>query len=190
MKLISYYSGTDSLILVEFPPTKPYKYLYMIACRIRAKLLDLIVDEYQVDHEALIKDLRRFGIKGRIKVVSDPVQYTEPLRKKKHQGFNILFYYPGDRGNSKLWRWIYGYDIYLELKFQLPDVNFVVVNGKQDMNKVFPIIDFYLRPNRHDGASRLRQECDIQKIPYYWTQREPDINEARSAIERCKKHGR
>ena len=145
-------------------------------------MLDFIVDEYQVDHAVLISDLRKFGIKGRIKVTPAELWYTEPLEKQAHAGFNVLYYWSGDKNNPKLWRWIYGYDIYLELKSRLPFVNFILVDGTQDMTQVFPIIDFYLRPNRHDGSARLRRECEIQNIPYYWSQSDPSFLAAEHAI--------
>ena len=62
------------------------------------------------------------------------------------------------------------------------NINFIVVDGSRNMKDVFPVVDFYLRPNRHDGASRLRRECEIQEIPYYWTRRDPSVKEAMEAI--------
>ena len=47
----------------------------------------------------------------------------------------------------------------------------------------YPFVDFYLRPNRHDGPSRIRMECDINDIPYYWTQKNPNKEDAINSIK-------
>jgi hypothetical protein len=54
-------------------------------------------------------------------------------------------------------------------------MNFIKVDGSQDMSKIYPITDFYLRPNRHDGSSRMIRECEINEIPYYHSTKKPDI---------------
>ena len=50
------------------------------------------------------------------------------------------------------------------------------------MEEVFPIIDLYIHPNRHDGYSRLIRECDIQNIPYYWTHENPNYNQLKAKV--------
>ena len=56
----------------------------------------------------------------------------------------------------------------MKLKELLHDVNWIVVDGTQDMAKVYPIVDFYYRPTRHDGSPYMIRECRANNIPYYW----------------------
>ena len=77
-----------------------------------------------------------------------------------------------------------GYDIYLILRYALSGlVNWIVVNGSSDMSKIYPIVDFYLRPNRHDGMPCMVRECLENLIPYYWSFEKPDIQLAIKKIE-------
>jgi len=185
MKLISFFIGTDVLLISRWNfSCRLYKRLYQIYIRVRTRLLDPFVDEYWVPHPDLVYELRSAGITKPIKIKSLDLKYLEKIEKIEHDTFNILFYWPGDRGNAKLWRWIYGYDVFLEIKKRLgTKVWWIIVHGEADLKGVFPIVDFYLRVNRHDGYSRLIDECDIQEIPYYWSRTEPDIDKALSAIE-------
>jgi len=186
MKLISFFIGTDALLISRWNfPCRLYKRLYQIYVRIRTWLLDPFVDEYWVPHADLIYELRSAGIKKPIKIRKLDLKYRKKIEKKEHDTFNILFYWPGDQKNAKLWRWIYGYDVFLEIKKRLGDkVWWIVINGEADMEGVFPIVDFYLRLNRHDGYPRLIDECNIQEIPYYWSRIEPDIDKALVVINK------
>jgi hypothetical protein len=186
LKLIAYYRGTDALLLSRFPPSKKSKYLYFYCHRLLAKVIDIFVSEYHVDDALLANDLIKWGTQKKIYVRPDFLKYKKTLPKEPHYGFNVLYYYPKNN-NPKMWEWIYGYDIYKSVRDILKnEVNWIIVDGNQDMTDIFPITDFYLRPNRHDGASRLRRECGIQKIPYYWSQENPDIGEAVEAIRKAK----
>jgi len=132
-----------------------------------------------------VNELRSAGIKKKIVVHLDDLKYKNPIPKIPHNRFTILYYWPGDRDNASMWQWIYGYDIYQQIRLRLGDkVDWIVIIANQDMKPIFPIIDFYLRPNRHDGSSRLRRECEIQGIPYYWTRKNPDIKQAIQYITR------
>lgn len=177
------WQGTDALYLVRFPKhSKKIKYVYMFCLRIVARILDFFAAEHYCDHKLQKYRLIQFGMKKKITVMHDPVWHPKKYPKKKHKGFNILYYCPMRLANGPLWKWVYGYDIYQQLKAELTDVNWIFVDGTADMSKLFPIVDFYLRPTRDDGSSRLRQECEINNIPYYWSQQEPDINEIRKDI--------
>ena len=147
------------------------------------KVVSFFVEEHYVDHKLLKYHLIQKGYKN-IRVYPDRIKHNKPYPKKQHEGFNILFYCPEGKKNKKFIRWLYGIDIYEQLKKELNDVNWLVVSGSSDMSEIYPITDFYLRPTRHDGASRMRQECEIQDIPYYWSQENPDIEEIRKEI--CK----
>ena len=186
MKLISFFIGTDALLISRWKfPCRPYKRIYQVFIRIRTWFLDFFVDEYWVPHEDMIEELRSFGIKKRIFVRHLDMNYTEKIPKIKHEGFNVLFYWAGDRGNAKFWRWIYGLETFHKIKKELGDeVRWIVADGNLDLNEFFPLVDFYLRVNNHDGYSRLIDECDIQGIPYYWNRTDPDAEEAIATIRR------
>ena len=99
--------------------------------------------------------------------------------------FNILYYFPIG-GDMEFHKWLYGWDVAETVQNRLIDrnVRFMIVNGNNDMKYVYPYVDFYLRPNRHDGPSRMRMECDINDIPYYWTQKDPSVEDAIKEIEK------
>lgn len=162
--------GTDALTLDTFPPGKWYWYAKIW---LRRRKLRRIVDkvEHWVVHEVLIKHLVNFGIEeSRIKVVPCPVRYKQAVEKRLHKGFNILYLYPEGNDNPRLKRWKYGIDIIQELKRQLTDydIRWICANGKMDLNEVWGIVDFYLRPSRHDGDPRMVKEAMINGIPYYY----------------------
>ena len=186
MKLISFFIGTDALLISRWNfPCRLHRRLYQIYFRVRTWVLDFFVDEYWVPHADLVNELRSAGIMKPIEIRKLDLKYLEKIEKIEHDTFNILFYWPGDRGNAKMWRWIYGYDVFLEIKKKLDTkVFWIIVRGGADLEGIFPRVDFYLRVNRHDGYSRLIDECDIQEIPYYWSRTEPDIEKALAAIEK------
>ncbi len=150
------------------------------------RLINLFIQEHYVDHKLLGFHLQEFGFKQPIFIHQDSLWHPRPYPKREHAGFNILYYYPRNKKNKHFIDWLYGRDIYLELKQRLDGINWIVVDGSFDMREVFPIVDFYLRPTRHDGSSRLRRECEINKIPLYWSQQDPDIEEIIEEIEKCR----
>jgi len=117
-------------------------------------------------------------------VVPDQIKHTEKYARQEHEGFNVLYYMPRKTSDIQFWRWVYGCDIYEKLREDMPHVNFIEVDGSADMSEVYPVVDFYLRPNRSDGASRMRQECEIQGIPFYWSNENPNYDEAKQTIQK------
>lgn len=184
MKLL--WTGSDALFLIKFPPGIRLRFrMKIIAERILLKLMRTFIQEHYVDHKLLKYHLIQIGIKN-VRVMPDMLTYKEKIPKIKHIGFNILYYHPKGKNNPKFIKWLYGIDIIEKLKKEITGVNWIRVDGTADMRKIFPITDFYLRPTRHDGASRLRQECEIQEIPYYWSQQNPDIDKIREEINKCR----
>ena len=131
----------------------------------------------------LVRNLVKFGIpEDRIIICPVPVKYKNPVEKIPHDGFNVLFYASmGDGTNNKFKRWVYGVDIYEAVKAHYAKencgwpgygINFIYTDGKYNMNQVFPVIDVYIRPTRHDGAPCLVRECRINNIPVFWSNRE------------------
>ena len=189
MKLL--WTGSDVLFATRIIvgrkfPTKPIKYIYFLGCTIFAKIADKFVDEHVVVSYHLIKELGPLKLKKKNEVRENPVNY-EKMDKLPHKGFNLL-YYRGIGKNQIFFDWVYGYDIFLQIKQYFgTGINFIEVNGDQNMAEVYPLIDFYLRPNRHDGNPRMVRECEINNIPYYHSYENPNfikiVNEIKKQIQ-------
>ena len=129
------------------------------------------------------------NFKKPFKVLVDPPLYPNKIKKIEHDDFNVLFYLPVTK-NQKFTDWVYGDDIARNVMSRYGDdtsVFFIYVFGNDDMNRIYPEIDFYLRPNRHDGNPRMIMECEINRIPYYWSKENPDIDEIIKQIEEARK---
>jgi len=181
MKL--FWTGTDSLMLVDYSMRKLKKKPYWFVFRILVKVMELFIECHYCDSENVSHNLKKFGMKKQIKVFHDKLKYNQKYAKIKHNEFNIIYYNPKSRSDKQFAVWLYGLDIIEEVKLLFPNLKFIELDGTKDMSRIFPITDFMLRPNRHDGASRLRQECEIQEIPYYWSYKNPDINEIKKTIQ-------
>ena len=171
------WTGSDTIYATQYPKHgKKSKWMYMFAYKIFVRIMDVFVEGHYFVADHLVTDDLRKKLKSPILgVLVDPPKYPLELKKKEHKGFNVLYYCPKGR-NQKFINWVYGWDIYEKAK-KILDVNFIHVDGKQDMNEIYPIVDFYLRPNRSDGRPRIIMECVINNIPYYHTIKNPDINE-------------
>lgn len=169
--------GTDAYLMNRFMPYMGLTWkIKTIINRFIHKILDLFASEIIVDDMYLSNHLIAAGFKSPIREVRDPVKYKEPVYKCKHSGFNIIYYDPSEfKKNKKTIRWLYGVDIIEELKNHFTNVNWIKINGKANMKDMYQIADFYVRPNRNDGASRMVQECQINNIPYYHSQSNPNI---------------
>jgi len=185
MKKICWWMGTDALTLIKNPPGNKIWHCKLFFYRIKWRILIRFFDEHWVVEKHLGKYLKKYGVKN-IKVKYDDPLYGK-VEKKKHDGFNILYYCPikaVNLGGMKYIHWVYGYDIFLELQKRLKGVNYIHVKGGTDMNKIYPIIDLYIRPNRHDGMPRIILECIKNNIPFYWSKNwKPDINEIINQIK-------
>jgi len=179
MKLL--WTGTDSLMLVDYSRRRLRKKVYWQLFRWFIRPCEIFIQEHYCDADNVASHLKEFGFKKPVYVVPDRF---DPRKYKKlhHVGVNVLYYFP--RGGDRVFReWLYGYDLFLLLKIEYPHLNFIEVDGTYEMNKIYPIVDFYLRCNRHDGASRMRQECEINEIPYYWSQTDPDYDAICKALD-------
>ena len=186
------WQGTDSLMLVDYSMRRWVKRPYWWLFRRFVRFFEFFVQEHYCDSENVADNLKRFGLKKPITVKLDYLLYTKVYKKESHSTFNVLYYFPVG-GDKKFNKWLYGYDIFKEVKDVLigENVQFILINGRSKMEYVFPYVDFYLRPNRHDGASRLRRECELQNIPYYWTcdwrKTPPSVDDAIKAIRDVRK---
>lgn len=167
-----FWTGTDSLMLVDVSKRSFRKKIVWIIFRWIVKFLDrFYVEEHYVDAEWLSTNLAAFGVTKPVRVMKDKIKYSEKLpRKVTNDRFVVMYYLPGGALASKFKKWLYGFDIYLQIKHQLTEhtntpITYIMVTGKTDMNSLLPYVDAYIRPNRHDGSSRLVQECELQGIP-------------------------
>jgi len=183
MKL--FWTGTDSLMLIDFSKRKFKKKIYWWVFRRLIQILEYFIQEHYCDAENIADNIKKFGTRKPIIVFKDKVNYPIKYDKKPHNEFNVIYYFPKNTSlENKFKQWLYGIDIIEKIKVQLPEINFIELDGTKDMSKIYPITDFMIRPNRHDGASRIRQECEINKIPYYWTNSNPNIEDCINAIKK------
>lgn len=186
MKL--YFTGSDTILLNKFPKQLPRrKIFYVWLYRFFIWLSKFCTEEYWTVHEHLIPEIVRFGIKeDKIKVFQHPYNETK-FPKVEHMYFVITYYLPKD--SDKWNEWIYGYDIYQVVRsyfWRYNEVKFMVIDGTQDMANVWPVTDFYLRCNRHDGGARLVDEAKVNEVPYYWSYENPSIDEIIQSIEKAR----
>jgi len=174
MRKIVWWLGSDCYLLVNTPPGDKLWQIKLIFYRLKWKFLIKFFDIHWVVDEYLTQYLLKFGVKKeKIQIKEDKVLYDKPLKKIKHIGFNVLYYMPrkkGFPGGRKRIEWTYGYDIYKKIKKKLwPKIDFIEVYGEEDMNRIYPIVDLYIRPTRSDGRPRMIDECKISKIPYIFS---------------------
>ena len=174
MRIIAYYTGSDARWLTETQPTDARKIPYILAARLRAWLLRPLVREYWVDDEYLAGWIRKFKPDAKTRVVRDELWYPTKMKQVPHKGINVAYYMPR-RANRKYAEWCYGKDVVDRCIRLFPEFNWMRLDGNANMEYVYPYLDFYVRPNRHDGASRLVQECRLNDIPVYHTQHDPDF---------------
>ena len=168
MKLV--WTGTDVLYQLQYPPYIRFRFKVKIFFeRIITRLIQPFLEGNSAVSENLKEELEGLGYK-KITVSQIPAVYNKKYPKVKHEGYNVLYYIPKGKKNQKFIEWLYGWDLMLGYKTLNPTHNIIEVNGDSsvDMSKIYPIIDLYYRPTRHDGMPRMILECKIQEIPYIW----------------------
>jgi len=167
------WNGTDVLYMNKYPNVRFRFKAKIFVFRILVKVIDRFYSNrnwFIAEHLADELTLKQ------PKHIYQPVLDLAHYGKVKHDGFNILLYAPKKK-NVDFIRWLYGYDIYEILRDRLGSrVNWILVDGSQDMSIIYPIVDFYIRPNRHDGWPYMVQECKKNNIPFYWTRENPEIH--------------
>jgi len=177
MKLM--WTGSDVLFCTRYPKhSKKSKYIYMFCLRIFARIADYFIEGHYVVSEHLRAELEPLKFKKPIKVQANPPIYTKPVKKIPHKVFNIL-YYRGLGSNQTFQDWVYGHDVMMLVMeiFEDDYIHLIEVNGINDMSKIYPFVDFMVRPNRHDGNPRMVMECEINEIPYYCSKSDPNPSE-------------
>lgn len=163
---VKWWMGTDALTMWLTPPGKS---AIMVAIhRLKMRLLDFFIAHHWVVSPRLLADLQKSKLDlSKLAIAVHPPKYHARIKKIPHDGFNILYYDPGEGEYSN---WVYGIDIIDEIKNRLSDVNWIRVDGRQNMKEIFPIVDLYIRPSRHDGAPRILLECEINCIPVIYSE--------------------
>lgn len=181
-----FWTGTDALMMIDISKRRLRKRPFWLVMRIIIKFLDLVHVEGHITNAPWIKEeLKQFGLKRPIDIMLTPIKHTSAYPKQEHDGLNVLYYKP-PRTDVRWRDWLYGIDLIEMLINEYGEkINFIEVDQTQNMEDVFPIIDLYIRPNRHDGYSRLIRECDIQNIPYYWSYKNPDYNKLKDKVDEC-----
>lgn len=188
-KIIRWWVGTDALTLNITPPGDwLWRKIRLPLHRLKAKVTEWMIGEHCIESESLRKHLIDFGINGN----KIRVKYTELTTPKTISCQPlILTYYPKCKRNQTYKNWVYGVDIIDELISAEKEVNWLVVHGETDLAPLFPVIDAYIRPTRHDGMPRLIRECKINKIPYYWSENgKPEIEEVLEFLCKIKSNWR
>ena len=175
--MIVLWTGTDTMLLLKYPPFISIGFkLKIFAMRIMVKLMSPFIQEHVVVSDNLKDELNMFGITN-VKPFESILVKTDNYGKQEHDGVNVYYYLPKGKKNTKFIEWLYGYDIIQKAMIRFPEYNWVRLDGSADMSKEFPVMDFYARPNRHDGCARLKMECEYNNVPYYWSQENPNLEE-------------
>ncbi|HEX9653128.1 MAG TPA: hypothetical protein VGA99_05415 [bacterium] len=163
---VKWWMGTDALTMWFTPPGKSS--LMVAVHRIKMRILDFFIAHHWVVSPRLLADLQKSKLNlSKVAIAVHPPKYHAPIKKDHHQGFNILYYDPAE---GKYSNWVYGIDIIDEIKDKLANVNWIRVDGRQNMKEIFPVVDLYIRPSRHDGAPRILLECAINCIPVIYSE--------------------
>ena len=182
-----YWTGTDSLMLIDYSKRTFRKKVYWQLFRWWIKFAEYFIQGHIATNSQIKHNLVRFGFRKPIEIRETPIE-AKVYPKRRHDKFTILYYYPTLDNNleEEFKDWLYANDI---AWFVLSELTFhykiIEVNGTEDMSEIYPYVDFYLRPNRHDESSRMIRECKANKISYYWSVTNPDPAEAVKQIEKA-----
>lgn len=162
-RIIKWWMGTDVLTLCIYPPY--YNRLQAWLHRVKMWLLRGFIDEHWFVCEKLRCEIPDKYVEGKTEIAY--LRYPfKVYPKKDHEGFNVLYYAPA----GKFHEWLYGLDLIRWLINKYPELGWVKVNGSQNMDEIYPIIDLYIRPSRDDGAPKMVDECEAYGIPVYWSE--------------------
>jgi hypothetical protein len=159
------FTGTDTLFLNQYPPGVFFKIKVFVF-----RLLVRVLDWWFIERNLVVAENLRAELHLRkpvfvCRLPFEPVVYG----KEKHNRYNILYYLPKTK-HMDFNRWLYGMDVIDSLKRHFScRINWIEVNGTQNMPEIYPIVDLYLRPTRHDGDPVMVKECQANGIPYFWS---------------------
>ncbi len=182
------FTGSDILYLREYHPLLKRRWLYIFFFRLYVRMTDLICESHYCVSQRLADELKAFGVKKRVEVLEWPVKHSTPIIKITHKEINILYRKFTNVRNQKFYDWLCSYDIFLRVKKQFPEYNFIELDDTMDLSKIFPLVDIYIRFNRWDGGDppRLVRECQNNNIKVYYTVGEPDFDKICGFLRRIK----
>jgi len=180
MKIL--WTRTDSLMLIDYSMRKVIKRPYWFVFRILIRIIEPFIQCHYCISQNIAENIHKFGVTKPIEIIETRMKHYKKYEKIKHNTFNVIYYNPINSKDVDFTRWLYGLDLIEEVINDMKTINFIELDGTKDLSNIYPITDFMIRPNRHDGPSRIRLECEIQNIPYYWTQKNPNKNDMIKAI--------
>ena len=182
--------GTDTLLLVDMPKQlRTIQKLHAYKRRFIARIFDHYCTRHHAVSQLQADELKKFGVKKPIVITPFNLQHPEPVKKVRHSKFTILFYfYKWDKKDMPFKKWLYGYDLVERLMDEVYDgVRYLISDGESlTADEMFSETDFCIRPNRHDGVSRIIRECEINNIPYYHSQTNPNYEAMKDAVLKAK----
>ncbi len=134
MKLL--WTGTDSLMLVDYSMRKLSKRSYWFVFRILVRMIEPFIECHYCNSDNIADNLLKFGMQKNIIVAPTQLNYPQKLEKIKHDGFNVIYYNPKMRPDKEFTTWLYGLDIIEQIKKELPEVNFIELDGSRNMSDV------------------------------------------------------
>ena len=176
------WTGSDVMFLNENPPHYPkYKIFYRLVLKAWAWIGDRsgLITKHVVTSEHLIKELKK-GLKTKLPIEVRPSE-IKPIAYKKPRNarFTVGYYSPLPKKTFGWQRsyldWLYGKDIIsgIQTQFQFNKIQFYPLYSEVDFKNWINSIDCYIRPNRHDGQSRLSMACESYGIPYLESKHDP-----------------
>lgn len=164
-KIIRVWVGTDVLLLHRFPPGRGK--LSTIKHRLEDQLVNQLVHEHWINGERIRDEFMAVTRRRNVKEIHW-LGNNFFANKVKHDTINVAYYHPR---NDEYSRWVYGIDIIEKVIADSDETifNFIKLDGRRAMSQVYPILDAYIRPTRHDGWPRMIHECQMNNIPFYWS---------------------
>jgi len=164
-EILIQWHGTDVGKLYQFLPgmSKMGIVLYRWFWRRMTKLTNLTC---LMNTPRMFPILKEFGFKR--------IEYREaPWAKKRYDvkeyvtSHLVILFYIRQKFNLKYENWIYGKDYLLALKKNMPEVEWLLVTGDDDMRKIYPHVDCYIKINRmpHSDRNKINKECEYNDIP-------------------------
>jgi len=170
------WTGSDVMFLNTHPPHYPKtKIFYRIFLKLWALIADRsgLISKHVVTSEHLGWELRK-GLKTKLPIEVRPSEIKLiDYKKPKNARFTVGVYCP--LPYSKFKEWLYGLDIVSELKMNIyfGNVQFYFLHDGKFFDNWITNIDCYIRPNRHDGQSRISLACEKYGIPYLESKSDP-----------------
>jgi len=180
-RIIKWWLGTDARTMKDYVPGMGKFRIFLHRIKMRVMNFLFIDEHWTVAHK-----LKNY-IPWKSTVYHIASQNFKKYPKKDHEGLNVLWYLPLNKKDQEFKDWCYGRDLFNYMKdvFEHHNINFIEVDGRADMSKIYPIIDVYVRANRSDGQMpRMVLECMHNDIPYYYSEfMKPDPEQIKFFIE-------